>query len=276
MFLAGGDHLHEFRIERFPVPLGAGEIGLRRQRRLVDVIAADHGAAARGVLDHGLRAVDVAGQDVDALVDQAVGGFGFLDRHRPVAGEDHLRGGLRIGEPGAEREGVDVAQHLRDRLGGDEAELAGLGRIAGDDAGDVLRLVDIAEIAAGVLRVLVGPQAAAMLEAQLRILVGHLDHVRIVVAERGREQQRRAVEIDHRLHGLFDRVGLRDLFFLDHLDAGHLLQRRGALRVGLVVAVVVARADIDEADRGVRGRRGTGAERRAERQRGAALQEMPS
>ena len=63
--------------------------------------------------------------DVDALVDQAVGGFGFLHRHRPVAGEDHLRGDLRIGELGAEREGIDVAQHLRDRLGGDEAELAG-------------------------------------------------------------------------------------------------------------------------------------------------------
>ena len=164
---AGGDHLHELRIERLPVPLRAGEIGLRRQRRLVDVIAADHRAAARGVLDHGLRAVDVTGEDVDALVDQAVGGFGFLDRHRPVAGEDHLRGRLRVGEPGAEREGVDVAQHLRDRFCGDKAELAGFaGGIAGDDAGDVLGLVDIAKIAAGVLRILVAPQPAAMLEAE--------------------------------------------------------------------------------------------------------------
>ena len=98
---AGGDHLDEFRIERFPIPFGAGEIGLRRQGRLVDVIAANHGAAAGRILHHGLRSVDVAGQDIDALVDQAVGGFGLFDRHRPVAGEDHLRGGLRIGEPGA-------------------------------------------------------------------------------------------------------------------------------------------------------------------------------
>ena len=128
-----------------------------------------------------------------------------------------------------------------------------LRRIAGDDAGDVLRLVDIAEIAAGVLRVLVGPQAAAMLEAQLRIFGGHLDHVRVVVAERGREQQRRAVEIDHRLHGLLDRVGLRHLLLFDDLDARQLLQRRRALRMRLVVAVVVARTDIDEADRGVGG-----------------------
>ena len=52
---------------------------------------------------------------------------------------------------GAERVGVDVAQHLRDRLGGDEAELAGLAGMAGDDAGDILGLVDIAEIAAAFL-----------------------------------------------------------------------------------------------------------------------------
>src|ERR1700722_3922034 len=94
------DHLEEFRIERFPIPLRAGEIGLRRERRLVDVLAAPHGAAAGALFHPRVRAVDVAGQDVNALVDQAVGGFGFLDRHRPVAGEDHLRGGLRVGELG--------------------------------------------------------------------------------------------------------------------------------------------------------------------------------
>src|SRR6202020_1081493 len=80
---AGRDHLEEFRIERFPIPFRAGEIGLRCERRLVDVIAAHHGAAAGGVFHHRLRTVDVAGQDVHALVDQAIGGFGFLDRHRP-------------------------------------------------------------------------------------------------------------------------------------------------------------------------------------------------
>ena len=207
-------------------------------------------------------------------VDQAVGGFRFLHRHRPVAGEDHLHGRVRIGEPGAEHEGVDVAQHLRDRLGGDEAELAGLGGVAGDDAGDVLRLVDIAEIAAGVLRVLLRPQPAGMLEARLGKFVGELDHVRAEVAERGREQERGAVEIDHQLHGLLDRVGFRDLLLLDHLDAGHLLQRRGAGGVRLVVAVVVARADIDEADDGILGEGGANRQRRGKRRGGGALQQM--
>ena len=218
--LACGDHPDEFRVQRFPVPFGAGEISLRRQRRLVDVIAAHHRAAARRVLDHGLRAVDVTGEDVDALVDQAVGGFGFLDRHRPVAGEDHLRGRLRVGEPGAQRESVDVAQHLRDRFCGDKAEFAGLAGVAGDNARDVLGFVDIAKVAAGIRGILVAPQPAAMFEAQFWKLLGHLDHVRVVVSERCREEQGGAVEIDHRLHGLFDRVGFRDFLFLDDLEAG--------------------------------------------------------
>ena len=115
-----------------------------------------------------------------------------------------------------------------------------------------------------------------MLEAQFRKLVRHLEDVRVVVAERGREQQRRAVEIDHELDGLFDRVGLRDFLFLDHLEAGDLLQRRRTLRMRLVVAVVVARPDIDEADRGVGGQRRASAEGGPQRQRGASLQQMPS
>src|ERR1700723_4023038 len=57
------DHLEEFRIERFPIPFRAREIGLRRERRLVDVIAAHHGAAAGGVFPPRLRTVDVAGTD---------------------------------------------------------------------------------------------------------------------------------------------------------------------------------------------------------------------
>src|SRR6202020_1661933 len=82
--VGGRVHLEEFRIERFPVPFRAGEIGFGSQRRQVDVIAADHGAAAGGVFGHRLRSVDVAGQNIDALVDQAVGGFGFLGRHPPA------------------------------------------------------------------------------------------------------------------------------------------------------------------------------------------------
>ena len=98
----------------------------------------------------------------------------------------------------------------------------------------------------------------------------------IKVVEEEKVAETDAVEIDHRLHGFFNRVGLRDLLFLDDLEAGYLLERCGALRVGLIVAVVIARPDIDEADRRIRRGCGTCAESRAERQRGASLQEMSS
>jgi hypothetical protein len=129
----------------------------------------------------------------------------------------------------------------------------GIGLAATKPSLPVLGFVDVAEIAAGVLRILVRPKAAAMLEAQLRKLQRLLDHMRVVVAKGGREQERRAVEIDHGLHGLLDRIGLRHLLFLDDLDAGKFLQRGGAGGVGLVVAIVVTRADIDEADRRICG-----------------------
>src|SRR6478735_4960942 len=93
-----------------------------------------------------------------------------------------------IDQSGAERKRVDVAQHLRDRFCRDEAELAALGGVAGDDSRNILGLVDIAEIAAGVLRILVAPQPAAMFEPQFRKLGRHLEDVGVVVAERGRKQ----------------------------------------------------------------------------------------
>src|ERR1700737_799927 len=40
--LATGEHPRETRVEPLPVPLRAGEMRLRRQRRCVDVVARDH------------------------------------------------------------------------------------------------------------------------------------------------------------------------------------------------------------------------------------------
>jgi hypothetical protein len=58
-----------------------------------------------------------------------------------------------------------------------------------------------------------------VLEPDLWIFLGNLEDMRVEVAKGSWEQERGAIEIDHRLHGFFDRVGLRDLLFLDHLDA---------------------------------------------------------
>jgi hypothetical protein len=121
--------------------------------------------------------------------------------------------------------------------------------LPGDDPRDVLRLVDVTEVAAdvgGVLPLLVEP--AAVQEGDVLVLAGLLEDVGIEVPERGREQQGRPVEVDHALHRLLDGHGLRDHLLLADLDAGELGQRRRALGVRLVVAVVGLRPHVDEAD----------------------------
>jgi hypothetical protein len=120
--------------------------------------------------------------------------------------------------------------------------------VGGDDAGEIFRFVDVAEIAVDVVRQAFVPQAAAMEEGDVGILFRFLEDVWIEIAERGREEQRRAVEIDHALHGLLDVDRLGHPLFLDDLDP-HRLDRGGAGGMRLVVAVVVLCSDVDEADR---------------------------
>jgi len=80
------------------------------------------------------------------------------------------------------------------------------------------------------------------------ILLRRFDDERLVVAERGRQHEVGAVEIDHRFHRLGDGVGLRHVLFLDDGDARHLLQHVHGHRMRLVPAEIVARADIDGAE----------------------------
>src|SRR5271165_5675767 len=136
-----------------PLVFGAGDEALRRQWRLARVVAAALDPALLRRLDDHLRSVDVAGDDVAARVDERVGGLRFADGHRPVAGEDHLHDRFRIDRSRAEHERIDVAQHARDRLGGDEAKLVRLGRETRGDAVDIVRLIEVAEIGAGVFRI---------------------------------------------------------------------------------------------------------------------------
>jgi hypothetical protein len=70
----------------------------------------------------------------------------------------------------------------------------------------------------------------------------------VKITKRGREEQGGTVEVDHRLHGLLDIDGFRNVFLFDQRDARHLLDDGGTLGMRLVVAIVVLRADIDEAD----------------------------
>ena len=61
--------------------------------------------------------------------------------------------------------------------------------MSGHDSRDVNRFIDVAKVAAHILRVLaLGVKAAAMQELDFGILLGHFQDVRIEVAEGGREQ----------------------------------------------------------------------------------------
>ncbi len=93
-----------------------------------------------------------------------------------------------------------------------------------------------------------------MAELHVGILLGQLHDEGAVIAEGGREDEVRAVEVDHRFHRLGDRVRLGDVLLLDDGDARHLLEDFHGHGVGLVPAEVIARADIDGAqhDRGLR------------------------
>ncbi len=145
--------------------------------------------------------------------------LGLAHRHRPVAGDDEMDARRRIDLLHPEREGVDVAEHQRDRLGGDEADLVGLGGEAGGDAVHVVALVEVAEIAAEIRGMLgLVPEGCRVAELDLGIFPGRIDHERVEIAERGREQELGAVDIDHRLHGLGDGVGFGDVLLLQHRD----------------------------------------------------------
>lgn len=211
------------------------------------VAAEEHAATGTGFHDD-LGPIDMTCNDVDALVGEGVRGFRFLDGERPFTGEDDLAGDRGIDGAGAEQEGVDVEQDLRNGLCGDEADLLGLGHVTGNDAVQVLAHADIAEIGTGIGGLVRGPEAAAMLEADIGISRRHGQDMWVEIAEGGREEQRGTVEVDHALHGLLDVDRFRHLLFFDHRHALDRLDRGSAFGMSLVIAEVILRADIDEAD----------------------------
>ena len=118
----------------------------------------------------------------------------------------------------------------------------------GDHTIEVLALVDVTKEAAGVGWVhTLGPQATAMGKVHIREALGHLDDVRVEVTEGGREDQRRAVLTDHRFHRLLHGHCLRHVFFFNHHHVRQRLDDGRGLGMRLVVAKIVAGADIDKA-----------------------------
>jgi len=136
-------------------------------------------------------------KDIDALVDELVGGLGFLDRQRPVASEDHQAGDRRVHATCAQRKGVDVAEHLGNGLAGDKTELLRARGMAGNDAAQVLTLVDETEVTADVGGVdFLIVKSAAMEESDLGIALRHDQHMGVEVAERRWKEHFRAIQLD--------------------------------------------------------------------------------
>ena len=70
----------------------------------------------------------------------------------------------------------------------------------------------------------------------------------VKVPERSWKYNRCAILLDHGPHGLLHFVGLGHILELQHLHPVHFANGGSAFRVGLVIAIVVLGADIDEAD----------------------------
>jgi hypothetical protein len=120
--------------------------------------------------------------------------------------------------------------------------------VAGDHAVEELALVDVAEVAADVLGVLAfGPQAAAMGEAHVGVLGRHGQHVRVEVAERGGEHQLGAV-LRIMPVMVFCTAAVSGTFSSSTTLMPGIFLSGGGFELRLVVAVVVARADVDHAD----------------------------
>ena len=212
--------------------------------------------------------IGVLGDDVAALVDQRLGGIGFLGRIVPGRGPDHL--GLEIGVHllRGERKGVDAHHHLRDREGGDVAGRARFRHVPGDGADHGAALIEAGVVGGDVLGALI---AGRVLELQLRELLRHLDR-RVHEAEGGGEDQLVA-GLGELADGARRVRPLGDVLDEAGLDLGavFLFQRLAALVVRPGPAMVADRPDIDESD--AEGRLGEGAPARKRQGGGSACPE---
>ena len=227
-----------------PVDDGRAEMRLGRDRAHVAVPAERELAVLLRRLQHRGR-VGVLQQHVGAAVDQRLRRLALLRRVEPAVDPHHSRLDLRVDAQRAERVGVDVPEHLRDRERRDEPERAGLRHRAGDHSGEVRVLVELGVVDPHVRRGLV---AGRMLELDIGELGRDLEH-RLHEAERRRKDELvplRGEIADHALGvrpfgHLLDERGL-------HLGAELGLDRLARLVVGEGPAGVADRPDVYPGD----------------------------
>ena len=136
-------------------------------------------------------------------------------------------------------EGVDSAQHFRDREGSDVTELATLARSSSGDTGEVTRFFHRAEVVAHVVGVLV---ARRVLEAHIWVLRGDFKH-RIHVSERGSDDQVVTIACEFVEHG-GGFCTFRNEFESSDLDAELLFHVGNALVVHVAPTQVARCGDV--------------------------------
>ena len=194
---------------------------------------------------HRCRRIRVLAQDIRTLGDERLGRLPLLARVVPGIDPHDLGMYLRIHAPGAQREGIDVADDFRNRKRADVSERIGLGHAAREHAEQVGALVETRLVGDHVRTGLV---AGRMLEADFREQPRDFQR-RFHVAERGRENDGVALGRELADHAL----GVRALRYALHVGGLDLrpegLLERERPEVMLVrPAAVRNRADVDEGD----------------------------
>ena len=133
-------------------------------------------------LQHG-GGVGVLQQNVCARVDQGLSGLRLFGGIKPGVDPNDFGFDLGVDALRAEREGIDVAQHFRNREGAHEAERAGFAHLASDHACQIGVLVEASVIDAHVVG---GFVAGGMLEFHIGEVFGDFEH-RLHVAKAGGE-----------------------------------------------------------------------------------------
>ena len=85
-----------------------------------------------------------------------------------------------------------------------------------------------------------------MLEPHVGVFRRDLKDMRVEISERGREEQRGLIKVDHRFHRLLNVNGFGHVFLFDDDNAFHCLDGCGPFGMGLVIAKVIFRTDVDK------------------------------
>src|SRR5215469_2787303 len=132
-------------VVRRPVVDGRRLEGVRCERALVRVVTGPlQPVGRRHLADR--RVVHAIAEDVHSGWHQALCGRPFLGRVEPGVGPHHPDRGTGVHVPGAHRVGVDLPDHLWNRVRRDVADLPGLGGVAGGHACQIVTVLAGPEI----------------------------------------------------------------------------------------------------------------------------------